>query len=120
VEKADLTIVVSTVGMRLEIGSREIIPLYPGSGVFFETGIFHAERALNGQHLANLTRKIPEEEILRLVPKWASTHGTGFELIHQEMVTQSHFEAVDAIERGLREGLRFGKIQDSPSLGYDW
>jgi len=122
VEEADTRIVVSTVGLRIDLDdNRTPLPLLPGTGIYFEAAIFHADET--APHVASISRRI---EFVRLHEteegKYLTEHfGTGTDFPHQAVVSENHHQVAACIEKMLQAGERFGKVAPPASSStYDW
>lgn len=118
VTHGELSIVVSTVGMRIDVGSREIVPLYPGTGTFFETALFHADEQDPPQ--ARITARIDLMQMRERDQVIHEVFGTGTQFCHQHLVTLSHENILQMVFDLLETGERFGNFANTPSTGYDW
>ena len=114
----DLSMIVSTVGLRYDPAKGEMTSLYPGTGTYYETAVFHVDSE-------NLSHPKPAGRICDTAlqahrPGWHGNYGPGQDDAHQAWVNQGHFATVSLVRQALLAGDRFGQVIDAPTMGYAW
>ena len=110
--------IVSTVGLRYDPVKGEVVPLYPDTGTYYETAVFHVdpETSLHPKPAG----RIRDLALQAYRPGWHGNYGPSQDDAHQAWVNQGHFATVSLVRQALLAGDRFGQVIDAPAMGYGW